>query len=47
VRTAQFLGFVLGHQPEGTGLTLDAKGCASVGEIIAGLARSGRTVANS
>jgi RNA:NAD 2'-phosphotransferase (TPT1/KptA family) len=43
VRTAQFLGFVLRHQPKATGFALDdAKGWASVGKITAGLARPGR-----
>ena len=42
VQTSKFLSFVLRHQPEAIGLSLDAEGWGSVDDLIAGAARQGR-----
>ncbi|WP_029001851.1 RNA 2'-phosphotransferase [Azohydromonas australica] len=42
VQTSKFLSFVLRHQPEAIGLTLDTDGWGDVDELIAGAARQGR-----
>ncbi|PAK92846.1 RNA 2'-phosphotransferase [Stenotrophomonas rhizophila] len=42
VETSKFLSYVLRHQPEAIGLTLDAEGWADVDALIAGAASAGR-----
>lgn len=40
--TSKFLSYVLRHQPQAIGLTLDREGWAGVDALIAGAARNGR-----
>jgi putative RNA 2'-phosphotransferase len=42
IETSKFLSYVLRHQPEAIGLTLDAEGWADVDALIAGAASAGR-----
>ncbi|HHS7813029.1 RNA 2'-phosphotransferase [Pseudomonas putida] len=40
--TSKFLSFVLRHEPQAIGLTLDSEGWANIEELINGAARDGR-----
>jgi len=40
--TSKFLSFVLRHEPQAIGLTLDSEGWASIDALIRGAARDGR-----
>ncbi|KAJ14987.1 RNA 2'-phosphotransferase [Pseudomonas aeruginosa M10] len=42
--TSKFLSYVLRHQPEAIGLTLDGEGWADIDALIAGAARDGRAL---
>ncbi|HBZ47130.1 MAG TPA: RNA 2'-phosphotransferase [Stenotrophomonas sp.] len=42
IETSKFLSYVLRHQPEAIGLTLDAEGWADVDALIAGATSAGR-----
>nr|MBF3180237.1 RNA--NAD 2'-phosphotransferase [Pseudomonas aeruginosa] len=42
--TSKFLSYVLRHQPEAIGLTLDGQGWADIDALIAGAARDGRAL---
>ncbi len=41
---SKFLSFVLRHEPQAAGITLDSEGWAEVDALIAGAAQSGRTL---
>lgn len=40
--TSKFLSYVLRHQPQSIGLTLDSEGWAQIDTLIAGAAKAGR-----
>ncbi|WP_248742293.1 MULTISPECIES: RNA 2'-phosphotransferase [unclassified Pseudomonas] len=42
--TSKFLSFVLRHEPQAIGLTLDSEGWANIDALIDGAARDGRTL---
>jgi len=42
--TSKFLSYVLRHEPHAIGLKLDSEGWASIGSLIAGAAKDGRTL---
>jgi putative RNA 2'-phosphotransferase len=42
--TSKFLSYVLRHQPEAIGLTLDAEGWANLADLISGAAQHGRAL---
>ncbi|MBK5526989.1 RNA 2'-phosphotransferase [Pseudomonas sp. TH08] len=42
--TSKFLSFVLRHEPQAIGLTLDSEGWANIEVLISGAARDGRTL---
>lgn len=42
--TSKFLSFVLRHEPQAIGLTLDSEGWANIDALIVGAARDGRTL---
>ena len=42
VRISKFLSYVLRHRPDAIGITLDREGWATLAELIAGVARSGK-----
>ena len=42
--TSKFLSFVLRHEPQAIGLTLDSEGWADIDALINGAARDGRTL---
>ena len=42
--TSKFLSFVLRHEPQAIGLTLDSEGWADIEALISGAARNGRTL---
>jgi putative RNA 2'-phosphotransferase len=42
--TSKFLSFVLRHEPQAIGLTLDSEGWADIDALINGAARGGRTL---
>jgi putative RNA 2'-phosphotransferase len=42
--TSKFLSFVLRHEPQAVGLTLDSEGWANIDALIDGAARDGRTL---
>ncbi len=42
--TSKFLSYVLRHEPEAIGLTLDGEGWADIDALIAGAARDGRAL---
>jgi len=42
--TSKFLSYVLRHEPQAIGLTLDSQGWASIAELIAGAGRDGRSL---
>jgi putative RNA 2'-phosphotransferase len=44
VKLSKFLSFVLRHQPQAIGLTLDAEGWVAVDELLAAAARRGHSV---
>ncbi|POA47781.1 RNA 2'-phosphotransferase [Pseudomonas sp. MPR-ANC1] len=42
--TSKFLSYVLRHEPQAIGLTLDSEGWANIEALISGAARDGRTL---